>query len=215
MLKQEEERFAKTLENGMEILEARARRAARRCSTARPRSSCYDTFGFPVDLTADVCRERGVTVDIAGFDAAMEQQRERARAAGKFKMAAGLEYSGRADRVPRLREAGASRREGRRAVRRRRAGAAARSAARQAVVVLDHTPFYAEVGRPGRRHRASSSQRERHVRRRRHAEDPGRRVRPPRHAEDRARCKVGDASSAKVDTERARAHACATTRPRT
>ena len=55
----------------------------------------YDTFGFPLDLTADVCRERGVAVDEAGFDAAMDAQRERARAASKFKMGAQLEYAGR------------------------------------------------------------------------------------------------------------------------
>src|SRR5258708_11165091 len=54
----------------------------------------YDTFGFPVDLTADICRERGVRIDMAGFEAAMDEQRERARAASKFSMAAGLEYSG-------------------------------------------------------------------------------------------------------------------------
>src|SRR5690606_4981913 len=54
----------------------------------------YDTYGFPVDLTADICRERQVEVDMAGFDAAMARQREQARAAGKFKMAEGLSYDG-------------------------------------------------------------------------------------------------------------------------
>src|SRR5258708_5985307 len=54
----------------------------------------YDTFGFPVDLTADICRERGVRIDMAGFEAAMEEQRNRARAASRFSAAAGLEYSG-------------------------------------------------------------------------------------------------------------------------
>src|SRR2546423_15455340 len=54
----------------------------------------YGTFGSPVDLTADICRERGVMIDMAGFEAAMDQQRERARAASKFSMAAGPEYSG-------------------------------------------------------------------------------------------------------------------------
>ena len=56
----------------------------------------HDTYGFPLDLTADVCRERGVAVDGAGFELAMNRQREQARAAGKFKMAAGLEYDGAA-----------------------------------------------------------------------------------------------------------------------
>ncbi len=65
----------------------------------------YDTFGFPLDLTADVCRERNVTVDEAGFDAAMDKQRERARAASQFKAGAKLEYSGPKTRVPRLRHA--------------------------------------------------------------------------------------------------------------
>ena len=55
----------------------------------------YDTFGFPVDLTADIARERGVRVDYAGFEAAMEQQRERARAASKFGTQTAVEYSGR------------------------------------------------------------------------------------------------------------------------
>ena len=54
----------------------------------------HDTFGFPLDLTADVCRERGVAVDSAGFDAAMQRQREQARSTAKFKMAQGLDYSG-------------------------------------------------------------------------------------------------------------------------
>src|SRR5258706_14381366 len=59
----------------------------------------YDTFGFPVDLTADMARERGIMIDHAGFEAAMQRQRERARAAGKFKMEAGGEYPGPAARI--------------------------------------------------------------------------------------------------------------------
>ena len=55
----------------------------------------HDTFGFPLDLTADICRERGVTVDAAGFEAAMKRQKDLARAAGKFKMTAALDYSGK------------------------------------------------------------------------------------------------------------------------
>src|SRR5258706_5318367 len=60
----------------------------------------YDTFGFPVDLTADMARERGIMIDHAGFEAAMQRQRERARAAGRFKMEAGAEYSGGATEFP-------------------------------------------------------------------------------------------------------------------
>src|SRR5450756_261022 len=56
----------------------------------------YDTFGFPVDLTADIARERGVRVDYAGFESAMQRQRERARAASRFGMATSVEYSGAA-----------------------------------------------------------------------------------------------------------------------
>jgi alanyl-tRNA synthetase len=105
----------------------------------------HDTYGFPLDLTADVCRERGVTVDEAGFNAAMQRQREQARAAGKFKLAQGLAYSG-ADttfdgyehlvvegaKVVALYVDGAP-------VPRARAGD-------DVVVVLDRTPFYAESG---------------------------------------------------------------------
>jgi alanyl-tRNA synthetase len=146
VLKQEEERFGETLEHGMKILEG--------ALAGVPKGgqldgftlfTLYDTYGFPVDLTADICRERGVEVDLAGFDAAMSRQREQARAAGKFKMAEGLAYEG-ADtrfegyesveldnvRVVALYADGT-------AVDRIQAG-------QDAVVVLDATPFYAESG---------------------------------------------------------------------
>ena len=99
VLKQEEERFFQTIANGMEILEAALGAMGKLGSKTLDGELAFklhDTFGFPLDLTADVCRERGVSVDSAGFDAAMNRQREQARAAGKFKMAAGLEYSGAA-----------------------------------------------------------------------------------------------------------------------
>src|SRR5881397_276224 len=92
-LKQEEERFAETLENGMGVLES-ALASGEKLLDGETVFKLYDTYGFPVDLTADICRERGVMIDMAGFEAAMAQQRERARAASKFSMAAGLEYSG-------------------------------------------------------------------------------------------------------------------------
>lgn len=92
VLKVEEERFFQTIANGMEILEAAlANGTGIDGDTA---FKLHDTFGFPLDLTADVCRERGVTVDEAGFNAAMQRQREQARSKAKFKMAAGLEYDG-------------------------------------------------------------------------------------------------------------------------
>ncbi|MFN9195564.1 MAG: alanine--tRNA ligase, partial [Pseudomonadota bacterium] len=144
VLEQEEERVFQTIANGMEILEA-ALAAGAMIVDGETAFMLHDTYGFPLDLTADVCRERGVTVDDVGFAAAMQRQREQARAAAKFKMAAGLEYRG-ADtafhghehlvcehsKVLALYVDGAS-------VARARAGD-------DVVVVLDHTPFYAESG---------------------------------------------------------------------
>src|SRR3954468_15083379 len=85
VLKAEEERFGETLENGMRILE-QAVAGGVKVLDGQTAFTLYDTFGFPLDLTADVCRERGVTVDEAGFDRAMGAQRERARAASQFKV---------------------------------------------------------------------------------------------------------------------------------
>ncbi len=93
IIKAEEERFAETLEHGMKILESKLADGAK-VLDGETAFMLYDTYGFPLDLTADITRERGVGVDQAGFDAAMKQQREQARAAGKFKMAAGIEYKG-------------------------------------------------------------------------------------------------------------------------
>ena len=89
VLKQEEERFAETLSKGMDLLEAAiaalpATAAAKRVIDGETVFKLYDTFGFPVDLTADVARERGLEIDQAGFEAAMEAQRDRARAASRF-----------------------------------------------------------------------------------------------------------------------------------
>src|SRR5258706_11938064 len=84
-LKQEEERFAETLENGMKLLES-ALASGESLLDGDTVFRLYDTFGFPVDLTADICRERGVRIDMAGFAAAVDQQRNRARAASKFSM---------------------------------------------------------------------------------------------------------------------------------
>ena len=93
VLRQEEERFFQTIANGMEILET-ALATGTKVIDGETAFKLHDTFGFPLDLTADVCRERDVTVDDAGFETAMNRQREQARAAGKFKMAQGLEYVG-------------------------------------------------------------------------------------------------------------------------
>ena len=95
ILRQEEVRFFETIEHGMAILESElAAMGGKGVFNGATAFKLHDTFGFPLDLTADVCRERGVTVDSAAFDAAMAQQKEQARAAGKFKMAAALEYEG-------------------------------------------------------------------------------------------------------------------------
>jgi len=144
VLKQEEERFFQTIANGMEILEA-ALAGGTKTLDGELAFKLHDTFGFPLDLTADVCRERGVVVDSAGFDAAMNRQREQARAAGKFKMAAGLEYSGAATTF-----------HGYEMLSHEQAKVAAvyvdgtavpeAKAGDDAVIVLDHTPFYAESG---------------------------------------------------------------------
>jgi len=95
ILKLEEERFFATIENGMTILESElAGMNHAGVFNGETAFKLHDTFGFPLDLTQDVCREHGVTVDAAAFDAAMTQQKQQARASGKFKMAANLEYEG-------------------------------------------------------------------------------------------------------------------------
>ena len=147
ILKQEEDRFFATIENGMAILEGELAAMAAAGSTVFNGETAFklhDTFGFPLDLTADVCRERNVTVDGAAFDAAMARQKEQARAAGKFKMAANLEYDGPATtfhgydgleakgNVLALYKDGVPVNE--------------LSEGDMGVVVLDDTPFYAESG---------------------------------------------------------------------
>ncbi len=97
MLKLEEERFFATIDHGMAILEGELAEMTKTGSTAFNGETAFklhDTYGFPLDLTADICREKKVTVDAAAFDAAMARQKEQARAAGKFKMAAHLDYAG-------------------------------------------------------------------------------------------------------------------------
>jgi len=146
VLRQEEERFGETLENGMKILDSALADVAEGGQIdGSTLFTLYDTYGFPVDLTADICRERGVGVDMAGFDAAMSRQREQARAAGKFKMSEGLSYDGadtRFDGYEHLEISGA------RVTALYVAGTQvdAIQAGQDAIVVLDATPFYAESG---------------------------------------------------------------------
>ena len=147
ILKLEEERFFATIEHGMAILEAdlaEMDKAGNKVFNGETAFKLHDTYGFPLDLTADICRERGVTVDDAAFNAAMARQKEQARAAGKFKMAANLEYSGPATtfhgydtlehkgNVLALYKDGVEVKE--------------LNEGDLGVVVLDDTPFYAESG---------------------------------------------------------------------
>ncbi len=144
VLKQEEERFFQTIANGMEILEG-ALAGGAQVIDGETAFKLHDTFGFPLDLTADVCRERGVRVDEAGFNDAMNRQREQARAATKFKMAQGLAYEGEATTfhgyehlVCEHAKVTAIYLDGTPAMKAR--------AGDDVVIVLDHTPFYAESG---------------------------------------------------------------------
>jgi len=148
-LKAEEERFAETLDSGMRIFDDVAARVTDGVIPGADAFRLYDTYGFPVDLTADIARERGLTVDMAGFEASMEQQRETARAAGKFTSTTGLP----ADLVAQLSptvflgydqlDAG-----GLQVVALLKDGRPVPSvqAGDEAVVILDRTPFYAESG---------------------------------------------------------------------
>jgi alanyl-tRNA synthetase len=143
VLKQEEERFAETLENGMKVLEVALHREDRMLD-GETVFQLYDTYGFPVDLTADIARERGVAIDLAGFEAAMGQQREQARAANKFKGGAVVGYSGAKteflgyDRLRNEGEVVALYKDG--------SSVEKLNAGERGVVVLDRTPFYAESG---------------------------------------------------------------------
>jgi len=143
----EEERFGETLEHGMKILtEAFARLAGKPSPRIDGETAfvLYDTYGFPVDLTADIARERAIGVDLAGFDAAMERQREKARAAGKFKSAGGAEYDGPATRFVGYETLHCDAR----VLTIFQNDTATRAAMQDqtAIVILDTSPFYAESG---------------------------------------------------------------------
>jgi alanyl-tRNA synthetase len=144
VLKQEEERFFQTIANGMEILEG-ALAGGATVVDGETAFRLHDTFGFPLDLTADVCRERGVTVDAKGFEVAMQKQRDQARAAGKFKVAQGLEYKGKPTQFHGY---DTLKHEGAKVTALYVDGSQVQSvkAGDAAVIVLDNTPFYAESG---------------------------------------------------------------------
>ncbi len=143
VLKQEEERFGETLEKGMEILGAALQSDPKRLDGATA-FKLSDTYGFPIDLTADIGRERGFEVDMAGFDKAMAEQQERSRAGSKFKVGTTFEYSGVKTNFrgyETLSEEG-------RVVALYRGGSPVDRLHQgdEGIVVLDKTPFYAESG---------------------------------------------------------------------
>ena len=147
ILRQEEERFFATIEHGMTILDADLAELTLRGAalfSGETAFKLHDTYGFPLDLTADICREKNVAVDVAAFEAAMARQKEQARAAGKFKMATALDYSGPANEFhgySTLEMSGnvlALYRDG--------SPVNELQEGEIGVVVLDRTPFYAESG---------------------------------------------------------------------
>ncbi|MCW8917790.1 MAG: alanine--tRNA ligase [Gammaproteobacteria bacterium] len=146
VLAQEEERFAETLEQGMTLLEAAIGQLSGTTIPGETVFKLYDTYGFPVDLTADVARERGLSVDHAGFEAAMAEQRARARAAGHFEMEKAVHASMANlatafigyDRLAERSKVLALYRDGEPVVE--------LLGGEQGIVVLDHTPFYGESG---------------------------------------------------------------------
>ena len=144
VLKQEEERFFQTIANGMEILEAALASNAANID-GETAFRLHDTFGFPLDLTADICRERSITVDVADFELAMQAQRNQARAAGQFKMTQGLTYAGKPTEFHGYEQL---QRDSNTITALYLDGVAVQSvvAGDNAVVALDHTPFYAESG---------------------------------------------------------------------
>ncbi|MFZ6708146.1 alanine--tRNA ligase [Undibacterium sp. TC9W] len=143
VIKQEEVRFGETLENGMKLLEAALAKDSKYLD-GKTAFALYDTYGFPIDLTADICRERKVELDEAGFQEAMEDQKNKSRKNSTFEMGASVEYSGEKtkfvgyDQLQHEAKVIALYVDGT-AVNEIKAG-------QKAIVVLDTTPFYAESG---------------------------------------------------------------------
>ncbi len=145
VLHQEEERFAETLANGMGLLESAIKELKGKTIAGETVFKLYDTYGFPVDLTADIARERGLAIDQGGFELAMESQRERGRAASRFgvdlrgpeALGHDSEFTGYESlqgegRIQTILKAGAQ--------------VTSASAGEDVQIVLDRTPFYAEAG---------------------------------------------------------------------
>ncbi|MFD2191207.1 alanine--tRNA ligase [Pistricoccus aurantiacus] len=146
VLLKEEEQFARTLDHGMGLLESALENLEGEVLPGETVFKLYDTYGFPFDLTADVCRERGVTLDEAGFERELEAQRQRARAASQF----GAEYGAALELEGETTFTGYDRLEDQAVVTALldSQGNALRALeeGRQALVVLDRTPFYGESG---------------------------------------------------------------------
>jgi alanyl-tRNA synthetase len=145
VLKLEEERFAETLANGMSLLEGAIKEMRGKMIDGETVFKLYDTYGFPADLTADIARERGLTIDQAGFDAAMEEQRKRSQEASKF----GVDLSGGASIDSQTLFQGYEGLEAKGHVVALLKGGAAvpeLNSGDEGEVVLDQTPFYAESG---------------------------------------------------------------------
>jgi alanyl-tRNA synthetase len=150
VLRVEEERFFETLATGMEILDdalgidAAQGTASVKLLPGEVAFKLHDTYGFPLDLSADVCRENGVEVDEAGFHAAMEQQKSKGRAAGKFKQDRALDYSGMANNFVGFEQLKQATKIV--AIYADSISVNTLNAGQSGVVVLDATPFYAESG---------------------------------------------------------------------
>ena len=146
VLKQEEDRFFETIEHGMSLLvdEFEVMAGKNLVLSGEVAFKLHDTYGFPIDLTQDICREKGLSVDTVGFRQAMVRQKEQARATGKFKMTTNLEYKGVSTAFKgyeTLEDKGkitALYKDG--------VAVNVLSEGEQGVVVLDNTPFYAESG---------------------------------------------------------------------
>lgn len=145
VIRAEEERFLQTLSNGMQILDEAMAECNDGVLPGDIAFKLHDTYGFPVDLTGDVCRERGLTVDTEGFEACMLEQKNKARAAGKFKIAADVLFTGDNNEfvgydtleVPQAKVL---------AVYKDGIQVEAAQAGDDVLVILDKTPFYAEMG---------------------------------------------------------------------
>ena len=147
-LREEEQRFFQSIERGMEIVEGEIgalKAAGQTTFNGETAFKLHDTYGFPLDLTADICREHNLQVDAEAFDAAMARQRAQARAAGKFRMAAALEYQGvetdfQGYETTEVQDANIV------ALYRGGSPVERLNEGEQGVIVLDCTPFYAESG---------------------------------------------------------------------